>query len=791
MKSLALALAAVTLPCLAQSQDLTVHVMYKTAAVPASRAIKELAKQSRVDLGVIAPLDSEPLILRLSDIPLKQAMQHIAGALHGRWMQNKTAFTLQRTDDIQQQLEQQLIRERTEKLRKSLDSRSKYRAQTPLDLNEAVAYLRRKKKQQEDEQKEYEQAAVQAQGGVTPAPQKEATEAETKAIADEYQKEQEKGQIDEHFSGDGRLMDRVLAAIDPATIAASRIKRMVFSTDPKPLQYPMSMSEEDFQTLIEEQNIWTQAVKQVDSTDAMSFWSRKNINAADARIVVVVSWEPSYASASYQAYILDSKGRQLVQADDFGSRYNYENEEGNQTDFEKLALPKIKLSPLATEFTSLTAAKRENGADAVRSAGAALRAFLLDAPNRDPLSLMPSEGLLGIAEAKNWNLVALLPDGIATYDYFSRADQVDGAELLTIAEYYGDCKVTAAEGWLTVCPLHPFKSEAERTDRASLSRLLGEVVNAGAASLDCMADFAGANGSETDQSLAQRYVELCEPRIKLFEGCDWDSLHFLGLLSPGQREAMKGERKLPINSLTWEQQAALIPLMVGGSSTSSADYVGILSSQSDESDFSAETSSVLANPEPAGDVPPDPAQFQMSTDEEDTWKPMELEVTEMVDQLPDPAGTVALAAAAGQALRVRITPPPRDASQGNSLAGFSFGHGWESGTVREMWTTPDRLSYQFMRNATGTKLEFATAPKISYELKIRVANKLTLSSSLTEYQKGMTAFGPLEKLPPDLQKRLAKAKQVAKQYESFARQQVPEEHQGTDGAVKQPPPPNA
>jgi hypothetical protein len=219
--------------------------------------------------------------------------------------------------------------------------------------------------------------------------------------------------------------------------------------------------------------------------------------------------------------------------------------------------------------------------------------------------------------------------------------------------------------------------------------------------------------------------------------------------------------------------------------------------EGDDSEVVMEPPTIQASAEPDQDQsaempPPDLSQAQASAEEQDWWKPMALEVTELVDQLPDPAGTVALAEAPGQALRVRITPPPRDTSEGNNEASFSFGHGWQSDTVREMWTTPERLSYQFMRNARGIKLEFATAPKITYELKIRVANKLTLSSSLTEYQNGMTAFGPLEKLPAGLQKRLAKAKQEAKKYESFAsQQQVSDEHQGTDGTVKQPPPPNA
>src|SRR5438105_3393779 len=95
----ALVCCSFLISALGWGQDLTVHVTYKTVAIPARQAIADLAKISHQDLRVENELAGQPLILRLNDVPLKDAMDRIASVLHGGWFRDRTQFTLQRTDE--------------------------------------------------------------------------------------------------------------------------------------------------------------------------------------------------------------------------------------------------------------------------------------------------------------------------------------------------------------------------------------------------------------------------------------------------------------------------------------------------------------------------------------------------------------------------------------------------------------------------------------------------------------------------------------------------------------------
>ena len=312
---------------------------YKTVAVPASRAIAEIAKLTKTDLGVNEPLASQPIILRLYQVPLKDAMDKIAAVLNGEWSQNKTAFTLQRTATIQARLEEEAVQRRLAKLRKIWDNELKYRAQYPLDLESAVGYLQKQKRDQEEAQKAYEEARAhpqQAQKVTDKVP----TDEEIEAMSKSWEAERDSEALREHVTAEGRLSDRVLMAIDPAIVASlNGPSHMVFSTAPKPLQYKLEMSDEDFQVLVTEQNIWTAADRQVNKTDPDSYFGRKKINPNDARLVVVMDRDEDGMSNYSQLYILDSKGRQLVEGHISPGMmsYQYGDYYQRQLDLEKLA----------------------------------------------------------------------------------------------------------------------------------------------------------------------------------------------------------------------------------------------------------------------------------------------------------------------------------------------------------------------------------------------------------------------------------------------------------------------
>src|SRR6476469_4179397 len=73
-------------------------IEYTTAAVPAYKAIDDIAKLSEKKIRVAEPLNQQPLILRLHDAPFKDVLTWLATALHGTWIDKDHYRVLTRTN---------------------------------------------------------------------------------------------------------------------------------------------------------------------------------------------------------------------------------------------------------------------------------------------------------------------------------------------------------------------------------------------------------------------------------------------------------------------------------------------------------------------------------------------------------------------------------------------------------------------------------------------------------------------------------------------------------------------
>lgn len=761
----------------ALAQDLAVRVTYKTVAVPARQAISDLAQLTHVDLRVDDELGDQPLILRLGDVPLKDAMDRIATTLHGAWSQNKTQFTLMRTDDIKTQLQQAANKKKLDRFSKVIQKQLKDRAQTPLDLDSAVSLLQQQQQQQAEDMKQmadFEKQMKDKGYGPDNPPSPDAIAALSKS----YQIQQDKRQNLQHLTGDGRLYDRVLAAMDPGTFLSPYAqRRIVFSTDPKPMQAKLQMSEEDFEALVAEQNVWTEALEKLGNKvdEEMSFSPRRQINPANARVVAIGEYSGDDFPFMFQIYIVDSKGNQLVECNPGGMMSDFGDFQmmSMSPDFSKLALPKVKLSPLAREMFAVSNAQMQNSVDGVRPASDALHQFLLDSANHDPLSLAVSETLIGIADGKSWNMVASPPDDLATYPMDGTADAVQGDQFLEECAM-SRCSITTDGGWLTLSPSEPLKTEAERTNRASLGQMLQGEDKLGYASIDDMAAFAAANGPKVDTALVSFYLKLCYPAETSFQGADMSTLRFYGLLSGQQRESLIQGNKVQLQLLGADQQDALTPLLLGPSSVESED----------ESVDTVATADSGADALPAAEPAADQAAIKPAADvsapiDDGAEQPLSLEVTEFLQQLPHPTVVVSMSLVEDQAVHVKATITPsadtstrRRAYMESEMMGM--GYMGMMGSGGETWATPEQVAMYVARKRPNLSFSYATAPEKVLNLGLKIAGKITVTSSVAEHHKDTSPFGPYEKLPDEIRK---KADESLKMYQQF------EQPQGTPGTT--------
>lgn len=787
-----LAVGVFLVSALGFSQDLSVRVTYKTVAVPARMAISELGQLTHVDLRVDDRLGTQPLILRLSDVPLKDAMDRIAATLHGSWSQNKAQLTLQRTDAITAELQQAATQKKLDKVNKWLQKALKDRAQTALDVDSAVALIEQQQQQQADEMKviaDLEKAVKDKGYGPNNLPGPE----DMAKFGKSFQTMQDKQKDLGHLTGDGRLYDRVLAAMDPnAFLSPYAANRIVFSTDPKPTQFKLQMSEEDFDGLVAEQNVWTEALKRAeklretavsptgspspDSLEQTSFAPRKPINPADARIVAVGTFSGEQMPYSFQIYIVDSKGNQLVQGNPTGGMMEYSSFEPTRSkDFSDLELPKVKLSPLAREMFAVSKAQMQNEVDGVRPASDELHRFLLDSANRDPLSLSVSETLIGIADGKSWNMVASPPDVLATYAIQGGGDGIDSAQFLETCAMT-NCIIGTDDGWLTLAPSEPLKTEAERTNRPSLGQMLLGEDKVGYASIDDMAAFAAANGPLVDTSLVAFYLKLCYPAEASFQQADMSALRFYGLLSGQQRESLFQGNKVQLQLLGADQQDALIPILLASSS------VEIDDSMDTEVDPATILTADQAAVKPGSDTP--------SVDDM-AVQPLSLEVTEFLQQIPDPTVVVSLNLVEDQAVHVKatFTPSPQSA-RGVMGADTTDMERMEYATMfangGESYVPPDELAVYVVRKRPNVTFSFAASPEKIINLRLKVGGKISVMSSVSEHRKDTSPFGPYAKLPEEIREKTDESIKMYQQYDQTSAASGAGSDQDDNGPPKKP-----
>ena len=781
---------------LAQAQDLTQPVTYRTVAVPASKAIADLAKATHVDLGVTAPLDSQPLIICLKDVPLKEAMDKIAAVLHGRWSQNKTAFTLQRPDDIQEALTQAVYQERLAQLTKSVNKRLSYRAQTPFDAQAVEADLRKQKKEMEDQQKEMEKqaaaggppnATVITDGQMGDDPSK-MTQEQMEAMQKKWQKEQDDRRTKSHANVNGRLKDRILAGIDLTVLASlPEERKVVFSTNPRPLEYKLNLSDDDMQAIANEQNAFTTAQKRVfPNDDEMNYYSdRKMLSPSDFRIVAQL--QGNGPGIGYmQIYVLNNKGQQLVSPDDYGPGFDgafgddfmldySDYQRPAYEDFSKLNMPAIALSPISRELTSLERLQAGRSDQITRPPSPELKALLLDAPNHDPLSFAVSEILMGAADGKSWNLVASPADSNEQYaTYMSEAAKVEPQNFLMAASE--EANVVAKDGWITLSPKHPLQVEEERTDRASLSALLSAIVSAGYPTIEDVSAFAAANRSGVDQSLAQNLISLFSPNTAIYEMGDWHALRFLGLLSNDEAQAMINDKKVQVTSLHDEEQQELNAIVLNGASaTGSDDFKGV---QDDEDMMMSQQDEAITEATAATD--------ETATDDQSAYLPLEDDPFEILAGLPDPASTVSLADRSTIAVRMHTTRDPNDTNMSRQSRFADYGDMYMGSSDR--WVETYTIASYEARKNNKRVITYASCGKRQIQLKLRLSNKIEIAPVLSEFHNDMTPFGPLSKLPKAVLDRVEKMKGDMGRYGAFG---SPDSEEQPAQPVKAPPPPRA
>lgn len=591
-------------------QVLSNKVSYKANACRAKTLVGGLAAATGLDLQVSKEIEPDVLLVSVQDVPVQELLDQIAKADHAIWKHDKDTYTLTRPESTRIADEARDHKLRVEAWNADLEAYLKPLRDHAGDSKDAAA-------------KDSTPAAERMQMNVVDQvvatvnlakahPNRPAPPIDTLALIAN--------------DPDEKVQSQLILAINPNDAADARPgQRLVFATDPNEMQRPLGQGAYSaLQTIaaLREKLVYDLAAKGVDVSSTNAGATTTEV----AKVIVVMSG--SRGRGGMSILYLDSAGRQLGAAgSSFGGRWgrgpsmdgvppNVPGDGSPDVPPKKPAGPKesnIRLSDLTKEVCrhigfQYGGGRNDGGMSDPPPPSRECKQFLAHLDVQDPLSLLPSEFLFDLAERKQANLVAVVPDSlIQLFDICGGDSEPQPTPLMELAKTCG-VEFESDGGWIRVVPSRPSEARLEREDRLWLAKAAREALSGHESNLEELALLTTGYNPLSSHMVSSLITSLCDPYgdySNVF--APDDSLIFYSTLSALDRTALAAGRPISVGVMTQGQQAALTNTVFYSENAH-------LSTSPDSSPLPPPTNLNLPEPEliklafnrNAPDVPPDP-----------------------------------------------------------------------------------------------------------------------------------------------------------------------------------------
>jgi hypothetical protein len=182
---------------------------------------------------------------------------------------------------------------------------------------------------------------------------------------------------------------------------------------------------------------------------------------------------------------------------------------------------------------------------------ARLKASFTD-QTKDPLDLIGGTILRRIGDAGDLDVVANVPDSIASLRYLLAKEYQQSAtiELFLQNFQFGGVLATEENGWLSLAPSDYVQYQQTRMDRPTLSAYAASIQSGAPLRLDVMAEFMYRNPLAASNSLFQVLRELTPTANMWMANENVAILRFWGSLSDAQRRTLRNGQPLALRGLS-------------------------------------------------------------------------------------------------------------------------------------------------------------------------------------------------------------------------------------------------
>jgi len=545
MKTLlkSLPMAALAISCLAHAQDYNQKVSYTTVAVPAKRAVAELAKATKTPLDISPTVANEVLVIDVKGVVLEDLMARIAKSVSGQWDEHDGMRMLTRSNDQHRAEYLEELAARKAAIKKAVDKLIE-----PLKKNPTFD----EKDADKMASKLGEKSGI---GGMLQGGDPTAMAQGAKSMFT---------QGSDHPAG--RVTARLLSMVDAGIIAKlNDDERVVFSTRPNMMQIGMPNGAiQVINQFVQEQNIWAEAVNRrsadqpglIDQAIGMAMGANNSeIKGTPDKALLCVERSPILDNYEVRLKIYDGQGKMLYQG---GQSVLLDSSILNFADSILKAEPtkdaEIELTPDSKEllefYRSLTNIMFSAGK--AKNMSKQLFEKLARPDVYDPLSFIHSEALLALAKGRGAQLVADVPDSIMRASAFAMPGQKLTANgFLKQLTTMSIVDIEEKDGWMLMKPTRPFNERQKRVDRFALAQLIAQTSRHGYMALDDLAAYSLKNPPFMSTEITQTYSMTMLPGAAMTTGTtNWSMLRFYGSLGLAQRQALARGVRIPFRNLS-------------------------------------------------------------------------------------------------------------------------------------------------------------------------------------------------------------------------------------------------
>jgi len=523
-----------------------VRVTYTTRAVRTSEVLRQLGKQTKVDLRATPEMEGEILVVAVKDQPLSDVMARIAAVTSGEWKQDGSIFRLVANETVRRQEERADSAKRVAEVRRAIKSRStRERGQLA-----AFAKILAKRK----------------------AAQKDGVKTKFDPEVDLTYDEMTFGGT----SADQLAITSLLQGIDADALAQVELGgRVVFSTSPTRTQQKLG---DDAAGVIDA--CIRRHSEEAAAIPAPTGAERDQEAAPKATpigqvskdlLVVRQAGRVNHAFDDIALKLYDSKGTLVYNSTATLPLGDAPNAAGPSPQGTRQAIStrQTTLIEYSSDSKALTASMNGVMANGFRiKLNPELRRKVLQPNLYDPLSFVQTDEVMAFAELRGKPLIADLPDDweLGGMELF-RNSQARIAQDVERNINEGHSVVDVSDDAFTMIkPASPFHSRSIRVDRQALATLIGAVQEKGVPSLEDLAEYAVHSPDPAEGGFSAMYLLLFVPG-EMEEGlsgrASWDMLRFYGRLSPDARSGLLRGGKVSMGNLSMDQRTTLEKMTYG------------------------------------------------------------------------------------------------------------------------------------------------------------------------------------------------------------------------------------